>query len=385
MAEKLSALSSRIWDMRIVEAHPLRGVDTRKIHLSHKDLIGRDANDDAENVGGKRENGLGNNPLASPLGSPLGSIVEGQALLEMLYDAVSEHKDIEVRLATKVLDFEAMPAAINILLQENTTKNSQQKPKQEDVVEQGDAQKEQKQLKIQAKLLLACDGKNSQIRERANIDCRKKNYRLSALVCSLEHQREHGGVAVEWFTPAGTFASLPLLGRRSGIVWCDEHKNIQRLLEIGELDFVKHARVRFGSWLGEIKLASKRVSYPIELLHARKYVAERLALVGDAAHAIHPLAGQGLNLGLRDVFALVKLLKEARYLGQDLGDCLTLARYEKMRRRDARKLICLTDGLNRLFANDSVALRQVRLTGMALIDRMPFAKRAIARAAAYAK
>ncbi len=371
--ERLLANSSPIWDMRIVEAHPLRGVDTRKIHLSHKDLMRKKTRTSAKNTETADVREAGGNTNEDNLASdPLGSIVEGQVLLDLLYDDIAEHKSIEVRLATRLLDFAATPAAIDIVLQEVQGLQEARKAQPSAKIQAG---------KIQAGLLLACDGKNSQIRERASITCRKKDYRQSALVCSLEHQRAHGGVAVEWFTPNGTFASLPLLGQRSGIVWCDKQRRIERLVEIDEQEFLKHARVRFGAWLGEIKLASKRVSYPIGLSHARKYVAQRIALLGDAAHAIHPLAGQGLNLGLRDVFELLKLLKEARYLGQDIGDGDMLARYEKARKYDARKLICITDGLNSLFSNDSTALRQLRLTGMAMIDRLPFAKKAIVRAA----
>lgn len=346
LALQLYNMSSPIWDMRIVEAHPLRGVESRKLHLSHKDLYCR--------LGHK-------NSTKHETVTPLGYIVEGQDLLQILYRGASTHENINIEHETKLQNFNAAHNYIEVLL----------------------AHKSQTQKKsIRAKLLLACDGKNSSLREQANIACRKKDYKESALVCALAHERAHSGTAVEWFTPLGTFASLPMLNQQSGIVWCDKHHNILELIELEESEFIKHAQTRFGRWLGKISLASKRVAYPVSLSHAHSYVAQRLALLGDAAHAIHPLAGQGLNLGLRDVVTLVKQITEAEYLGEDFASSQVLKRYEKIRRRDANSLIFVTDSLHKIFTNDSTILREIRLSALTLIDKIPLARRAIVRAAA---
>ena len=200
-------------------------------------------------------------------------------------------------------------------------------------------------------------------------------------MCALRHEREHGGVAVEWFMPSGTFASLPLRDRRSGIVWCDSPSSIERLVSMDQSDFMRHVEVRFGSWLGDLSLCSSRTSYPVSLSCARRYLSDRVALLGDSAHGIHPLAGQGLNLGLRDVAALAEVLREGLFLGEDLGSEGLLLRYERRRIRDVRRLVMLTDGLQRLFGNDNGLLRALRLGGMGLLDGVSGVKRRMAMAA----
>jgi 2-octaprenyl-6-methoxyphenol hydroxylase len=235
---------------------------------------------------------------------------------------------------------------------------------------------------IAAKLLVAADGARSAIREAACIRSVGWNYDQAGIVTTVAHERDHHGRAEEHFLPAGPFAILPLMGKRSSIVWTEEKREAARIVALPDRGFHAELERRFGLKLGDIQVAGPRHAYPLGLSMARSFIAERLALVGDAAHVIHPIAGQGLNLGLRDVAALAEAVVDAARLGLDAGGPDVLERYQRWRRFDTAAMGLATDGLNRLFSNRSDALRLVRDVGLGLVDRVPALKGLFIREAA---
>ena len=235
---------------------------------------------------------------------------------------------------------------------------------------------------LTAGLLIAADGARSRLRELAGIPTFGWSYDQSAIVCTVAHERDHGGRAEEHFLPAGPFAILPLSGRRSSIVWTEGAREAARIVALPDDLFHEELEQRFGLHLGDIAVEGPRRVHPLGLTVARAFVAERLALVGDAAHVIHPIAGQGLNLGLRDVAALAETIVDAARLGLDVGAAHVLERYQRWRRFDTMAMGIATDGLNRLFSNRSDALRLVRDVGLGLVDRLPGLKRLFIREAA---
>lgn len=235
---------------------------------------------------------------------------------------------------------------------------------------------------LQAALLVAADGKKSKLRERAGIKCIGWSYAQMGIVATLAHERPHQGRAVQHFLPSGPFAILPLKGNHSSIVWTEEADVAKRLIE-GDPDiFLAELSRRFGHRLGAISLEGPPRAFPLSFQMARAFVGDRLALVGDAAHVVHPLAGQGLNIGLRDVAALVETITDSVRLGLDIGSATALSRYQRWRRFDSAFSGAVMDGMNRLFSNDSAPLRTIRDLGMGLVDRAPGLKRFLAREAA---
>ena len=233
-----------------------------------------------------------------------------------------------------------------------------------------------------AALLVAADGANSVVREQAGIATRGWSYGQSAIVTTVAHERDHHGRAEEHFLPAGPFAILPLKGRRASLVWTETDAEAARIVALSDAAFHRELERRFGLHLGEISLAGPRRAFPLKLFIAREFIAERVALVGDAAHVIHPIAGQGLNMGLRDVAALAEAVVDAARLGLDCGGEPVLERYQRWRRFDTAAMGLATDGLNRLFSNQSDVLRLVRDVGLGLVDRMPVLKSFFMREAA---
>jgi len=235
---------------------------------------------------------------------------------------------------------------------------------------------------ITARLLVGADGARSLIREQAGIATHGWNYDQSAIVTTVAHERGHNGRAEEHFLPAGPFAILPLTGRRCSIVWTETSGEAERIVALADDEFYAELEKRFGLQLGDIEIVGPRRAFPLGLFTARTFIGERLALVGDAAHIIHPIAGQGLNMGLRDVAALAETIADAARLGLDPGGPEVLERYQRWRRFDTMTMGVATDGLNRLFSNHSDALRLVRDIGLGLVERMPMLKRMFIREAA---
>jgi 2-octaprenyl-6-methoxyphenol hydroxylase len=235
--------------------------------------------------------------------------------------------------------------------------------------------------RIEAQLLVAADGRESRLRAEARIPALRWAYPQAGIVATVGHALPHEGVAHEHFLPSGPFAMLPMTGNRSSIVWTERADLAPAMLELDPKSFATEIERRFGPSLGRIELIGRRWSYPLAFVHAARYADRRLALVGDAAHAIHPIAGQGLNLGLRDVAALAEAVVDAARLGLDVGGPEALTRYQSWRRFDSLAVAAVTDGLNRLFSNDLAPVRLARDLGLAAVDRMPGLKRFFMRTA----
>ncbi|MYM55177.1 FAD-dependent monooxygenase [Thalassovita mangrovi] len=235
---------------------------------------------------------------------------------------------------------------------------------------------------LRGRLLVGCDGRRSGTAERAGITRTGWDYGQTALVCAIEHDLPHHGIAHQFFMPPGPLAILPLPGNRCSIVWSESHENAAAFQALSDQDYLQVLRPRFGDFLGDIRLAGKRFTYPLGLTVADSFVAERLALVGDAAHGMHPIAGQGLNAGLRDIGALTQVLSDAKRRGEDIAAEPVLDRYQEWRRFDTATLALTTDLTNRLFSNDNPLLRAARDLGMGVINAMPGLRRNFIREAA---
>ena len=235
---------------------------------------------------------------------------------------------------------------------------------------------------LETRVLVAADGVRSRLREMAGIRTVSWDYGQSGIVCTVEHERDNEGRAEEHFLPAGPFAILPLRSNRSSIVWTERTADADRLVNEDPIVFEAELEQRFGLKLGEIKVVDKPRAWPLGLTLARDFVRPRLALAGDAAHGIHPIAGQGLNLGFKDAAALAEVVVEADRLGQDIGALDVLQRYEQWRRFDTFQMGVTTDVLNRMFSNDVGPLRAIRDIGLGLVDRMAPLKRFFVQRAA---
>ncbi len=287
-------------------------------------------------------------------GEPFAHMIENRILVDAL---VAKAKALSIDLrATAVKGFENTAKAIDVALADGAT--------------------------ISARLLVGADGARSSIREHAGIATHGWNYDQSAIVCTVAHEREHHGRAEEHFLPAGPFAILPLTGKRASIVWTENAREATRIVALPDEDFHDELERRFGLHLGDIEVTGARRAFPLGLFTARAFVGERLALVGDAAHIIHPIAGQGLNMGLRDVAALAETVADAARLGLDPGGPDVLERYQRWRRFDTMTMGVATDGLNRLFSSRSDVLRLVRDVGLGLVERLPPLKQLFIREAA---
>ncbi len=237
--------------------------------------------------------------------------------------------------------------------------------------------------KLRAAVLIGCDGRASGVAARAGIGRTGWGYGQTALVTAIAHEKPHQGIAQQFFMPSGPLAILPLVGGHlSSIVWSETEAQAAAIQALGDADYLEALRPRFGDFLGEISLAGERFTYPLSLTLANSFVGPRLALVGDAAHGVHPIAGQGLNLGLRDVGALAEVLIEARRRGEDIGAADVLERYQRWRRFDSTALALGMDGVNRLFSNDNPVLRLGRDLGMGLVNAVPGLRRRFMRQAA---
>jgi 2-octaprenyl-6-methoxyphenol hydroxylase len=224
-------------------------------------------------------------------------------------------------------------------------------------------------------LLVAAEGRRSRLREAAGIKIVGWKYPQTGIVTTVRHELAHGARAVQHFLPSGPFAILPLKGNRACITWTEDAHEAKRIMALDDAGFLAEVEKRFGGKLGTVTLDGPRQSWPLDVHLARRYVGNRFALIGDAAHGVHPLAGQGLNLAFRDVAALTEVVSDAVRLGFDPGDAQALARYERWRRFDSVVSAATFDGLNRLFASDATLLRSARDLGLGIVDRMPALKR----------
>ncbi|MEM8743463.1 MAG: FAD-dependent monooxygenase [Pseudomonadota bacterium] len=235
---------------------------------------------------------------------------------------------------------------------------------------------------VKASLLVAADGRRSALRKMAGIKSIGWTYPQAGIAATIGIEKPHGGRAVQHFLPPGPFAILPLKGNRVSLVWTEARSRAQEIVALDDAEFLREAKKRMGGGYGALTIAGPRAAFPLDLHLARTFVADRIALVGDAAHGVHPLAGQGLNIGLRDVAALAEVVIEAARLGLDLGSVPVIERYQRWRRFDSAFSGLAMDSLNRLFSNDSAPLRSIRSLGLGLVDRAPPLKGFFVREAA---
>lgn len=287
---------------------------------------------------------------------PMGHMVEDRFLRAALDDAIETEPRIAVLRGQPVVAQETGPTSATVTLADGG--------------------------RVEGRLLIGADGRGSGTAQRAGIGRSVKSYGQTAVTCAVAHEKPHRGTAFQLFLPNGPLAILPLPGNRSSIVWSERDERAKALMGMDDEAFLAALRPVFGSFLGEIALEGPRFAYPLSLSLARSFTAPRVALVGDAAHGIHPLAGQGLNAGLRDVAALAEVLSEAHSRGEDPGSDPVLERYARWRRFDTAGLAFTTDSLNRLFSNDSRVLRFTRDVGLGLVNRIPPLRRAFIREAA---
>ena len=285
---------------------------------------------------------------------PMGHIVENRATRRALHERVGKIAGVKLHAPAELTGLETTVGAVEASLSNGA--------------------------RITAPLLVAADGRNSALRRGAGIAVTAWRYKQTGIVCTMGHQRPHRGIAHERFLASGPFAVLPMTddpeyGHRSSIVWTERTALAPAMMALDEQKFSAELAQRFGPWLGAVRVLGRRWSYPLALLNAERYFGDRLALVGDAAHAMHPIAGQGLNLGIRDVAALAEVLVEAKRLGLDLGSAGVLERYQRWRRFDAVVLLAATDVLNRLFSNDIAPVRLARDIGLAAVNRLGPARR----------
>ncbi|MEQ1576648.1 MAG: FAD-dependent monooxygenase [Hyphomicrobium sp.] len=288
-------------------------------------------------------------------GQPATFVIPASAISGALQDAVARETSIRILAPAEIISYRAgaTTAALGLSTGESFT----------------------------VSLAVAAEGRRSSLRDMAGIKSVSWAYDQTGIVTIVEHERPHDGRAVQHFLPAGPFAILPLPGNRSCITWSEETKEATRIMALGDAGFLDEADRRFGGRLGTIALAGPRQSWPLGLQLARSYTAARLCVIGDAAHSVHPIAGQGVNLGLKDAAALVEVMADAARLGLDVGGGDVLERYEQWRRFDSTMSALTYDGLNRLFSSDLALLRAARDAGLALVDRMPSLKEAFVKEA----
>jgi 2-octaprenyl-6-methoxyphenol hydroxylase len=286
-------------------------------------------------------------------GVPLGYIVENRILRWALFERLGAIANLSFLAPLSVRSVSSSAAAATALLSDGRI--------------------------VTARLVVAADGQKSPLRRAAGIGTIDRQYPQTGIVATVRHEHPHRGIAVEHFLPAGPFAILPMTGDRSSIVWTERAELAPRLLGLSDAEFAAELAVRFGDFLGTVEPVGPRWAYPLAMLLAERYIAPRMALVGEAAHVIHPIAGQGLNLGIRDVAALAELVIDARRLGLDIGRKEVLRRYQQWRRFDVLTLAAVTDGLNRLFSNTIAPVRLIRDLGLAAVNRIPPLKRLLMR------
>ena len=287
---------------------------------------------------------------------PMGQMVEDRFIRKALFTKINKNKQIDYKFNSKVTENKKQSGYISVTLENGK--------------------------KLNTKLLVGADGRNSELANRADIKKSGWKYNQSALVCAIEHEADHNGVAWQYFMPSGPLAVLPMTGKRSCIVWTEQKANAKAINLFDETRYTKILAARLGNFLGKFKIIGDRHTYPLELSIADRFIDERLALIGDAAHSVHPIAGQGLNAGFKDIAVLAHIIQDAHNRGEDLGSLGVLKRYEEWRRFDSAQLAYSTDLFNKLFSNENEALRFARNIGLKLLDSIPVAKRNIIKEAA---
>lgn len=282
-------------------------------------------------------------------GEPLGWMAENRHSRLALTEAIAARPDIAVFAPVKAVGWTRNAASTDLHLEDGRT--------------------------LRGKLLVACDGKFSAVRRQAGTRSFGWDYGQKGIVATVEHERPHNGVAYEYFMPSGPFAILPLTGTRSSLVWTEKAAAADALKAMDREGFEEALRARFGDFLGAVNETGPRWTYPLTLKVAERFHADGIAYCGDAARGIHPLAGQGFNLGIRDAAALAEITAEQKRLGLDLGSTVGLQRYQAWRRMDSMALVAATDVFNRLFSNDIAPLRLARGLGLSLVDKIPPARR----------
>lgn len=284
----------------------------------------------------------------------MGYIIENTHLRRALIQAVQANNLITVIENTAVEKAEADAHFSNIILSSGQT--------------------------IKAKLVIAAEGKESPLRTQAGIKTRDHDYKQTAIICAFAHEKHHQNIAIEKFLPSGPFAVLPMVGGfHSAIVWSEKSELAPQFLSMDDTAFVAAVTERFADYLGKLKLVSPRWQYPLSLRFAETLYAERLALIGDTAHFIHPIAGQGFNQSIKDIAELTKLIAERYAVGLDIGTSELLQTYARNRRLDNLQMIAATDGLNRLFSNDLKTVTIARRIGLGLVEKLPALKKGFMR------
>lgn len=334
---KLMLETLGIWDQLIPYAEPIKNIQTTDNKVGHEKSFSylefntKEINKDS-----------------------FGYIVENQYVKSVLYQALKNNPNICLKLPYGLNDFSIKPSSVDLTL------------------ENGD--------NFSASLLVAADGKNSFIRQQSSIEVFHRDYKQTALVLTVHHENPHQNIAYERFYASGPFAILPMTDsengdHRSSIVWTEGTDKAHKILDL-PLDRIENLlRQKFSQDHGLVTIASHLWSYPLSLTHAKNYIKNRLCLIGDAAHAIHPIAGQGLNLGFRDIAALVEILVQARRLGLDIGQLNTLSSYEKWRKLDNTLLVGTTDQLTLLFSNQNLFLSKMRNFGLNMVEKTSFLRK----------
>ena len=286
---------------------------------------------------------------------PMGYMIEDRHLRQVLQGALKYSK-VKFQSNTQVLSQTVQPTHVAAKLNSGAT--------------------------ITAAVLVGADGRTSNTAKTAGLTRSGWDYGQSSLVCVIAHEKPHNGIAHQYFMPSGPLAILPLTGNRSGIVWTEKTETAHLIHALGNADYLDILRPRFGTFLGDISLAGERYIYPLSLSTTHRMISQRVALVGDAAHAVHPIAGQGLNSGFKDVAALAQVLCDAKRRGQDLGIHTTLKEYQHWRGFDNAMLCTATNGFNQLFSNDSSFIRGLRDLGLGLVSSTPMLRRAFVAKAA---
>ena len=323
MWKKLLKTAQPILDMKVSDGIAGEGAFPFYMHFDHRDL----------------ESG------------PIAYMVEDRFLRASLLEEVSRNTKISKFFDSKIVNQNANPGYVEVQITNN--------------------------CKVYGKLLVGSDGRTSRIAERSGIKRNIFDYQQTGIVCAVSHEKDHLGEAHQFFMPSGPLAILPLKNKISSIVWTEENEEANHLQTLGDDLFLEELKGRFGNFRGEITLKGQRYFFPLSLSISKKLVADRIALVGDSAHAVHPIAGQGLNLGMRDVASLVEIITLARRCGEDFGTISVLNRYSTWRDFDRLTLYSFTHLVNKFFSNNSVILAVLRGIGMGVINNAPTIRRGL--------